>query len=157
MVRVSDVYPTGEVRLLQDSAVRMRWRNGGLTPQLLVPGQVYEAHMSIWNTSYIVAPNHKLRIGISSSNYPRFSINRNNGQPLVSTEPEALVNVTAKNTIFHSSIFPSHLLLPVVDRKLQLPKINDLKASVKAMYPDLDLEKLESKMPEIMKSFRGPF
>ena len=54
-VRVSDVYPTGEARLIQDSAVRMRWRNGGLTPEYLEPNVPYAASISLWNTSYVVA------------------------------------------------------------------------------------------------------
>jgi hypothetical protein len=53
IVRISDVYPNdGPVRLLQDSALRMRWRNNGKTPEYMVKDKVYEVTMSLWNTSY---------------------------------------------------------------------------------------------------------
>ena len=54
-VKISDVYPTGEVRIIQDSAVRMRWREGTMNPMYLVPGEVYEIEVGLWNTSYVVA------------------------------------------------------------------------------------------------------
>jgi len=58
----------------------MRWREQtSTTPVYMVPGEVYEVRVSLWNTSYIVAPGHALRVSISSSNAPRFSVNRNNG------------------------------------------------------------------------------
>jgi hypothetical protein len=79
MVKISDVYPTGEARLLQDNAVRMRWREGGLEPVNMKKGEVYKVELSLWNTSYVVAPGHNLRFVVSSSNFPRFSVNPNNG------------------------------------------------------------------------------
>lgn len=74
MTRVSDVYPTGEVRLLTDNAVRMRWRDGGVNPVYMEAGKVYPISMALWNTSYILAPGHALRVSISSSNNPRYYI-----------------------------------------------------------------------------------
>merc|ERR1740127_327905 len=73
MVKISDVYPTGEARLLQDSAVRMRWREGSRDPMYVVPGEVYEVEVGLWNTSYIIAEGHALRFSVASSNFPRFS------------------------------------------------------------------------------------
>lgn len=136
MVRISDVYPTGEVRLLQDSAIRMRWREGGLTPVFMSKGEVYEAKMSLWNTSYVLAPGHALRFSIASSNYPRFSVNRNNGVLLASADPGP--NITATNVIHHSPQYPSFVSLPVVDRVLQLPKIHNVKLAVEEAFPKLD-------------------
>ena len=138
MVRVSDVYPTGEARLIQDSAVRMRWRNGGETPQYLTKGAIYPADISLWNTSYVVAPGHALRFAVSSSNYPRFSLNNNNGLLLAADEyPGA--NITATNSIYHSSAYPSYFELPVVT-KHQLPKLHDLKSEFETSYPDMDYD-----------------
>lgn len=136
-VKISDVYPTGEVRLLQDSAIRMRWREGTLDPVYMEVGQVYEVEVTLWNTSYIVAPGHALRFSVSSSNYPRFSINRNNGVLLSSEDPGA--NITATNTLYHSFKYPSHVNLPVV-KKLQLPKIHDVKMEVQKAYPFVDFD-----------------
>ena len=73
MVRISDVYPTGEVRLLQDNAVRMRWREQTLTPVYMEKDQVYEINLNLWNTSYVFAAGHSLRVAISSSNNPRYA------------------------------------------------------------------------------------
>jgi predicted acyl esterase len=54
--KLTDVYPTGESRILNDGIVRMRWRNLAVSndPQLMIPGEVYEITISMWNTSYIV-------------------------------------------------------------------------------------------------------
>ena len=71
-VKISDVYPTGEVRLIQDSALRMRWREKGLEPVYMEQGQIYEIEMTLWNTSYVIAPGHAIRFSVSSSNYPRY-------------------------------------------------------------------------------------
>lgn len=140
MVRISDVYPTGEARLLQDNAVRMRWRQGGLTPVYMNKGEVYEVTLTLWNTSYIMAPGHALRVAITSSNNPRFDINRNNGI-LLANRTSTDVNITAVNTIFHSAKYPSHVTLPVV-KKAQLPQIHDIKGQIEKAYPQLDTAKI---------------
>jgi hypothetical protein len=139
-VRIADVYPTGDVRLLQDNAIRMRWRQGGLDPVWMEKDAVYEVTISLWNTSYVVAPGHSLRFAITSSNYPRFDVNRNNGI-LLANQTTNDANITAHNTVFHSSKFPSYVSLPVV-KKAQLPAIPDIKAMFTAAYPQLDADKI---------------
>lgn len=151
MVRMSDVYPTGEARLIQDSAVRMRWRNGGLTPQYLVKGAVYPASISLWNTSYVVAPGHSLRFSISSSNYPRFSINANNGL-LLADPAYPGQNITAVNSIYHSAAYPSYMELPVV-HKHQLPQTHGIEGMFKAAYPQVDYAFAMEKGPELLERF----
>jgi uncharacterized protein len=126
MVRLSDVYPTGEVRLIQDSAIRMRWREGGETPVYMSPNEVYKVELSLWNTSYVVAEGHSLRVAISSSNYPRFSLNYNNGVLLRNPNPGEMI--VAKNVFYHSAQYPSYFELPVVSMN-QLPKIHNMKAT----------------------------
>jgi uncharacterized protein len=150
MVRISDVYQTGEVRLLQDNAIRMRWRKGGLTPVYMEAGEVYEAHFSLWNTSYVVAPGHSLRFSISSSNAPRFSINPNNGL-LLSDSNYPGANVTATNSIYHSFKYSSHVSLPVVNKRVQLPKIHDVKLEVEAAYPRLDVDSFIKNHPNFFQ------
>lgn len=133
-VKISDVYPTGEARILQDSAVRMRWREHSAKPLYLEADQVYEVEISLWNTSYVVAPGHAIRFSVSSSNYPRFSINPNNGlllaDPMYPGE-----NITAVNTLYHSPKYPSKVTLPVVT-KSQLPMVHVVKEMQNA-YPEL--------------------
>jgi hypothetical protein len=133
---MSDVYPTGEVRLIQDSAVRMRWREGGLTPVDMVAGEVYEVTASLWNTSYVLAPGHALRLVVTSSNSPRFSVNYNNGNLL---SEEAGTPIVANNVLYHSAKYPSHFLLPVVKMR-QLPELHDIKGEFNRAFPDLDAD-----------------
>lgn len=149
MVRVSDVYPTGEVRLLQDSAVRMRWRNGGLEPQYLVKGSVYPASISLWNTSYVVAPGHALRFSVSSSNYPRFSVNPNNGL-LLADPAYPGENITATNAIHHSAAYPSHIELPVV-HKHQLPEMHGIQSMWEAAYPQMEYKHMTTVGAELLE------
>jgi len=132
--KVSDVYPTGEVRILQDNAIRMRWREGGLEPVAMKRGEVYKVEFDLWNTSYVVAPGHALRFSISSSNYPRFSVNPNNGL-LLSDENYPGEFIVATNTLYHSSRYASKISLPVVHKRL-LPNIDVVKEVQKA-YPSL--------------------
>lgn len=133
---MSDVYPTGEVRLIQDSAVRMRWREGGLTPLQMAAGEVYEVQASIWNTSYVLAPGHSLRLVVTSSNYPRFSVNRNNGNLLSEEAGDVIV---ANNVIYHSEKYPSHFTLPVV-KMTQIPELKDIKGEFNRAFPHLNAD-----------------
>lgn len=149
MVRVSDVYPTGEARLIQDSAARMRWREGGTVPIFMESGKVYPAAISLWNTSYVVAPGHKLRFALSSSNFPRFSVNYNNGI-LLADESYPGQPVVATNTIHHSEEYPTYIELPVVDKKL-LPEVNNLKGEFQKAYPHIDYDTAMEKGPALLE------
>lgn len=151
MVRISDVYPTGEALLIQDNALRMRWRDAQLTPVYLEKGEVYEVEMSLWNTSYVVAPGHALRFSVSSSNYPRFSVNPNNGILLADTAYPG-ENITATNTIFHSAAYPSKVTLPVVT-KSQIREVHVLRAAQEA-YPHLTDELLKATAPKLDGMFK---
>lgn len=145
---MSDVYPTGEARLIQDSAVRMRWREGGTVPVYMEKGHVYEASISLWNTSYVVAPGHALRFAVSSTNYPRFSVNPNNGI-LLADENYPGESVIATNTIYHSNEYPTYIELPVVTKD-QLPKVHDIKLEFETAYPMIDYETAITKGPEVI-------
>eukprot|EP00286_Rhodomonas_abbreviata_P028288 CAMPEP_0181292308 /NCGR_PEP_ID=MMETSP1101-20121128/2435_1 /TAXON_ID=46948 /ORGANISM="Rhodomonas abbreviata, Strain Caron Lab Isolate" /LENGTH=600 /DNA_ID=CAMNT_0023396765 /DNA_START=65 /DNA_END=1867 /DNA_ORIENTATION=+ len=142
MVKISDVYPTGEVRILEDNAVRMRWRENTLTPVYMESGTVYNIEMNLWNTTYVVAPGHALRVSVSSSNNPRFSVNYQNG--LVLNDPAYPgENVTATNTIYHSAQYPSKVTLPIIENKnAQLPQVHVLK-EVMAAYPSITEDLLQ--------------
>jgi putative CocE/NonD family hydrolase len=145
MVRISDVYPTGEARLIQDSAVRMRWREGGLTPVYMESDKVYEVTASLWNTSYVIAPGHAVRFAVTSSNYPRFSLNPNNGELLIQNSTSSPVYV-ANNVLYHSAQYPSNFVLPVV-QKHQLPVLHDIKLQFQKAYPQVDLDELLKSKP----------
>jgi hypothetical protein len=139
-VRLSDVYPTGEARLVQDSAIRMRWREGGQTPLSMAPGEVYAARLSLWNTSYVVAPGHALRFSISSSNFPRFDVNPNNGI-LLGSQSISDVNYSATNTLYHSAQYPSRVTLPVVTRR-DLPEVRNIAVEARKAYPGVHFESI---------------
>ena len=141
MVRLSDVYPTGEVRLIQDSGIRMRWREGGEEPVYMSgdSSSVYEVTGSLWNTSYVVAEGHSVRVAVTSSNYPRFSANPNNGKLLKDLDQEPYI--VANNILHHSQQYPSHISLPVVDMS-QLPKLDDIKSTFRAAIPNVDPDAL---------------
>ena len=145
---MSDVYPTGEARLLQDSAVRMRWREGGTTPVYMEKGQVYGAALSLWNTSYVLAPGHALRFAVSSSNYPRFSVNPNNGL-LLADEDYPGESIVATNTLYHSEAYPSYVELPIVSKE-QLPQLHDIKGQFQAAYPMVDFDLVTSTGPAVI-------
>jgi putative CocE/NonD family hydrolase len=151
MVKIEDLYPTGEARLLQDSAIRMRWREGGLTPLWMEKEAIYPAHLSLWNTSYVLAPGHALRVAITSSNTPRFDINRNNGHLLADTDKGEFI--TATNTIHHSAQYPSSVTLPVVN-KLQIPQTHLIEEFKKVAPDGVDVdalvEKFSGRMSEMM-------
>jgi len=89
-----------------------------------------------------------LRFAISSSNYPRFSVNSNNGL-LLSDDAYPGVNVTATNSIYHSHEYPSYFTLPVV-QKFQLPQVHDLEAEFKTAYPSVDINDIKTKGVAVM-------
>ena len=108
MVKLVDVFPKGKALNILDGGIRARFRNGDDTPSLIEAGQVYKYEIALGNTSNYFRKGHKIRIEITSSNFPRFDINSNlggEGQP-----GEYLV---AEQRIYHSLDFPSHLLIPI--------------------------------------------
>jgi putative CocE/NonD family hydrolase len=108
-VKLMDVFPDGRQMLLQDGIVRMRWRDGmNGSPQWLLPGSLYAVTVDLWSTTYVLAKGHKVALAVSSSNFPRFLPNLNNGQLIA----QGGVPVTANNTVHFGP--GSYLSLPVV-------------------------------------------
>ena len=110
MAKLVDVYPDGTERLVLDSAVRARFREGFNKEVFMKKGQVYKLTIDLWNTSLIFNKGHRLAIHISSSNDPRFDPNPNTGKPLRADDETRV----ATNTIHHSKAYASRVLLPVV-------------------------------------------
>jgi putative CocE/NonD family hydrolase len=144
MVRISDVYPNGEAHLIEDGAFRMRWRDGTSKPLFMNKDIIYEIKFPIGNTSYIFASGHSIRYVIQSSNYPRYSINKNNG--ILLKDIDQGDNITAVNTVFFSNEYPSHITLPFVE-KHQLPVLHNIKEMLQESYPSLDMDKIISDYP----------
>ena len=109
-VKLLDVYPDGTAYNLQEAAKRMRYREDLSSEVMMVVGEVYEIRLDLHATSNYFAAGHRIRVEVSSSNFPRWSRNLNTGEDNhTSTEW-----VVAGNTVHHSREYPSHVLLPVV-------------------------------------------
>jgi putative CocE/NonD family hydrolase len=103
-------YPHGFAQNISDSIIRARYRDGREQQELLEPGQVYPFEIIMYPTSNVFAKGHRIRLDVSSSNYPRFDVNPNTGGPLGRDRRFAI----AENTIYHDPRRPSHILLPVI-------------------------------------------
>lgn len=118
-VRLCDVYPTGESMLVSDGVYRMRFRDGfdAADTSNMIPGNNYFVDIDFPNTSITFLQGHRMRIDVSSSNYPRFNRNMNTGQamypPPLATAGDTLVNPQiANNTIYTNSIYSSRVTVP---------------------------------------------
>lgn len=111
--KLVDVHPDGYAQNLQDGIIRARYRQGRNAPAaLLEPGKVYEYEIDLWATSNAFGPGHRIRLEISSSNFPRFDRNLNTGEdPVTGTRLEV-----ARQTVYHSAQYPSRIILPVIPR-----------------------------------------
>ena len=78
---LSDVQPDGTARALTDGIVRARYRTSKTTPELLVPGTRYEVRIEVGATGNVFLPGHRIRLEVSSSNFPRYDRNPNTGAP----------------------------------------------------------------------------
>lgn len=110
--KLVDVYPDGKAYNLCDGILRARYRHGMDKPELLTPGSIEQYEIDLWVTSNLFKEGHRIRVEISSSNFPRFDRNPNSGLPF-GTDTELL---TATQTIYHNAQYPSHILLPVIPR-----------------------------------------
>ena len=110
--KLVDVRPDGYAHNLQDGIVRARYRTSARQPAFITPGRVYEYIIDLWATSHVLKAGHRLRVEISSSNFPRFDRNPNTGASLgVNDRLE-----TARQAVHHSAQYPSHIVLPVIPR-----------------------------------------
>ncbi len=110
--KLVDVRPDGYAQNLQDGIVRARYRTSARQPSFITPGRVHEYTIDLWATSHVCKAGHRLRVEISSSNFPRFDRNPNTGAPL--GEDERLE--VAQQIIHHSAEYQSHIVLPVIPR-----------------------------------------
>ena len=109
-VKVLDVQPDGRAFNLQEGIQRARYRNGYPNPVFMEPGGIYKVEVDLQATSNVFLLGHRVRVEVSSSNFPRFDRNMNTG----GVNWDEKTWVTATNTIHHSSRYPSHILLPVI-------------------------------------------
>ena len=110
-VRLCDVYPDGKSYKIADGILRLRYRKSLARPEPLVPGEVTEVEVDCWSTSIVFNRGHRLRVTVTSSNFPRFDVNPGTGKPWVEGEP----SVKQTNRIFCDAGHASCIVLPVVD------------------------------------------
>jgi putative CocE/NonD family hydrolase len=110
--KLIDVYPDGRAYNVADNIVRARYRKSVFEPELVTPGEVIEYIINMGNSSQLFRKGHRIRIDISSSNFPAFDRNMNTGNPI----GEDARGIPAMQTIYHQSEYPSHIALPVIPR-----------------------------------------
>jgi putative CocE/NonD family hydrolase len=110
-VKVIDVYPDGRAYNLDESIQRMRYRDGYTRPPVwMEAGKVYKVTLQPLTTSNYFEPGHRLRIEVSSSNFPRFDRNLNTG----GNNYDEATGVVARNVVHHSTQYPSQITVTVV-------------------------------------------
>jgi putative CocE/NonD family hydrolase len=108
--KLVDVWPNGFAQNLTEGILRARFRESTRAARPIEPGKVYEYKIDLWSTSNVFLKGHRIRLEVSSSNFPRFDRNLNTGK-----DANTSANfVKATNTIYHDADHPSALILPVV-------------------------------------------
>ncbi len=112
--KLVDMYPDGRAMILTNGILRARYHRSFENPELLEPGKVYELNLNLLATSNVFLPGHRIRLEVSSSNFPQFNRNSNTGGDIPSETKEQYVPAT--NTVLHNTDFPSTLILPIIER-----------------------------------------
>jgi len=104
-------FPAGIDLNIGDGIVRARFRDGPTSEaRMLEPGKAYELTIEMYPTSILLRRGHRIRLDISSSNFPRFDVNPNTGEPLNDNRSSRI----AENTVYLDPAHPSRILLPVI-------------------------------------------
>lgn len=111
----SEDYPLGYALNLTDGIQRARYRKCRECGEPIIPRQVYELSITLYPTSNLFKRGHRIRLDIASSNFPRFDVNPNTGEPIGLNRRV----IVAENTVYHDRNYPSHVVLPIVPRRSQ--------------------------------------
>jgi putative CocE/NonD family hydrolase len=113
--KLVDVHPDGYAQNILDRLVRARYRGGSkLPPSLIEPGKTYDYDIELGNTSLVFKPGHRIRLEISSSNFPHYVRNQNTASDVGTTSEIRMAN----QTILHDDEHRSSLTLPIAPIKL---------------------------------------
>ena len=117
VARLVDVHPDGYAQNLTDGIIRARYRNAakGEAPSLIEPGKAYLYEIDLWSTSNVFKKGHRIRLDITSSNFPRWDRNPNTGRQFGEDRAEDVV--IARQTVFHDAEHPSCIILPIIPRR----------------------------------------
>lgn len=105
-------FPGGFDLNIGDGIARARFREGLTREVLMEPGQVYPLAVKLHPTSNVFKRGHRIRVDVSGSNFPRFDVNPNTGEPLNNNRRR----VVATNTVHHDAAHASHIVLPIVPK-----------------------------------------
>ncbi|MEW6754242.1 MAG: CocE/NonD family hydrolase [Candidatus Latescibacterota bacterium] len=109
--KLLDVYPDGRAMRLCEGILRASFRDGPTHTSNITPGQVYAYRIDLWATSNVFLEGHRIRVEVSSSNFPRFDRNLNTGLDFAADSTWA----RAEQTIYHTAEHASHIVLPVIE------------------------------------------
>lgn len=109
-LKIVDVYPTGRAFNISDSIVRGRYHKSLEKAELLEPGKIYKMEFEVYPTSNLFSKGHRIRVDISSSNWPRFDANPNTGDHMWANKTK----LTAHNTLYFSKSYPSNVRFSTV-------------------------------------------
>ena len=109
-------YPAGYELNITDGIIRARYRNAPEKQEFMKPGEIYKFTIEPFPTANVFKKGHRIRLDVSSSNFPRFDVNPNTGEPLGMHRR----TVIADNSVYHDARHPSHVVLSIV-RKPQSP------------------------------------
>jgi hypothetical protein len=112
--KLVDVWPDGKALNLNtvEGIIRTRYRKSQYHPLLIKPGKIYEYSIKLGATSNVFKTGHRIRVEISSSNFPKYDRNQNMGH-IIGQDSEMKV---ALQTIQHNILYPSHIVLPIIPR-----------------------------------------
>jgi len=111
VVKLVDVHPNGFAMNVAEGVLRARYHRGYDRPELLKPNQTYEFEVDMRGTATVFQPGHRIRVDLTSSNFPQFDRNLNSGEALATGSKVRV----ARQTIFHTPVQASHIVLPVID------------------------------------------
>lgn len=112
--KLVDVYPDGRAIILTNGIIRARYHKSFESPELLTPEKIYELNINLLATSNVFLKGHKIRLEISSSNFPQFNRNSNSGGDIPKEAVDKYIKAT--NQVFHTDKYPSSLILPIIER-----------------------------------------
>jgi putative CocE/NonD family hydrolase len=112
--KLIDVWPDGRAMSVVDGIVRARFRHGGAVSEPVTPGIVERYDIDLGPTSQVFRAGHRIRLDVSSSNFPRYDRNSNSGISAGAVTADDLI--AALQTVHHATDHPSFVVLPIIPR-----------------------------------------
>jgi putative CocE/NonD family hydrolase len=111
--KLVEVRPDGYARIIEEGIIRASFRNGRGERQLLEPGEVYRVTVNLKSTSILIPKGNRVRLEVSSSNFPKYDRNPNTGEDPM----KARVLKTVTQRVYFGGDTPSYVVLPVVEHQ----------------------------------------